>query len=281
MPRRHAARRRRRHHADGHRLHGQAGAGDRVAQPRLGGLRRVDRRGRRARARGRTRRRPRRRRFRRRCGRARLRRRSPSPARAGALHAGWRRDAGWTRTWRSVDVGTADGASHYDVRRPGRMHQVRCRTRDGGYGCAVETPRCGRHGGMRAPRFGAAFDGAGGRIDEHGRRIAVAHFALAPDLLEAVTAALQVAHDRRRETIFDFETRRLLERIGRIAAGQEARRFDGLLRAQPAVDHARDHVVDGERDPGIAGAADGELRHESRRRSRRTPAWAPCRSSSA
>jgi hypothetical protein len=75
---------------------------------------------------------------------------------------------------------------------------------------------------MRASGFRAAFDFAGGDI--HGDRgcVAVAHLALAADLLELMAAIDQVAEERARESIFDLDALAIFERIGRIAAGQES-----------------------------------------------------------
>ena len=94
----------------------------------------------------------------------------------------------------------------------------------------------------------------------------------------------QVLQQRAREAIFDLDALAVLERIGGVAAGQEARRLDRRLRAELAVDHAGDDVVDRHRNPRVARAAHRQPRHFfAGRVASRTPASArsPCSIASA
>ena len=91
---------------------------------------------------------------------------------------------------------------------------------------------------VRSPRLGATFDALVRDVDDDRGGVAVAHFALASDLLELVTARRQVLQQRARKAIFDLRQLAVLARIRGIAARQKPRRLDRGLRAELAVDDA-------------------------------------------
>src|SRR5262245_44696934 len=96
---------------------------------------------------------------------------------------------------------------------------------------------------MRATWFRSGLYLPAIAIEHRKHGVAVSDLALAADLLEPMPSSYKIIKHSAREAILDLWT--AAARIGRISADEEARRFDGMLRVHPSIDHVQDDVVDG------------------------------------
>src|SRR5262245_30524676 len=77
--------------------------------------------------------------------------------------------------------------------------------------CGRAGPAIEGNGGMGASRLGAPLHLLAGDIHQNGRRVAVADFALAPNLRKLVAASDQILEKRSREPVFDFHALSVVE----------------------------------------------------------------------